>query len=87
MTLTTQIEFIDQSGEYDCFDCELTAYPVIANDSYSDAYGVVKYDDHFEMDGDFTWRRKDYTDLQNVQIADYIAANQEAIEELFYNEF
>ena len=87
MTLTTQIEIIDESGEYDCFDAELTGNPVIANDSYDDAYGMVKFDDYFEMDGDITWRRKDYSELQNVQIADYIAANQEAIEELFYNEF
>ena len=86
-TITTQIEFIDETGEYDCFDAELTGNPIIQDDTYSDEYGVVAGPVYFVLDGEPTWRRKDYTELQNVQIADYIAANQKAIEELFFNEY
>ena len=87
MTITTQIEFIDESGEYDCFDAELTGNPVMVDYSYDDEYGTVKEPTVFELDGDIVWRKKDYTELQNVQIADYIAANLKSIEELFYSEF
>ena len=87
MTITTQIEFIDEFGEYDCFDAELTAWPVMVDESYDDAYGTVVIPPYFAIEDEITWRRKDYTELQNVQIADYIAANQKNIEDLFFNEF
>ena len=87
MIIETQIEFIDDQGELDCFDCELSGNPVIQDDSYDDEYGTVKIEKYFTMDGDITWKRKNYTDLQNCQIADYLKANQKGIEELFYNAF
>jgi len=87
MIITTQIEFMDTEGDFDCFDAELEGNPVMQDDSYSDEYGLVKIEPYFVLDGDVTWKRKDYTDLQNCQIADYIKANTKAIEELFFNAF
>ncbi len=87
MIITTQIEFIDDEQELDCFDAELEGNPVIADDSYDDEFGTVVVPPYFTLDGDVTWKRKNYTDLQNAQIADYIKANTKSIEELFFNAF
>ena len=87
MTITTQIEFIDNEGDWDCFDVELEGNPVIEDDSYDDEFGTVVKPPYFMMDGDVTWRRKDYTDIQNAQIADYLKANEKAINDLFFDEF
>ena len=87
MIIETIIEFIDNEGELDYFDVELEGNPVLEENDYSDEYGLVEVEATMIMDGEITWRRKDYTDLQNAQIADYLKANEKAVNQLFFDEF